>query len=61
VPVFGAAVAIVVALSIEHPSGPNEDELFVAENQEMLVDMPMLEDLDTVEDFDAIASLDDAP
>ena len=61
IPAFGAAVAIVVALTIEQPNGPNDDELFVAENQEMLADMPMLEQLDAVEDFDAIAALEEAP
>lgn len=58
-PAFGAAMAIVVALTIDRT--PHPDELFIAENQEMLAEMDMLTMLDGVEDFETIAEMGEKP
>ena len=55
-PLAGAAVAALVAV-VFLPRGPSAEELFIAENAEMLRELDMMRELDAAEDFHVIANL----
>ena len=60
-PAAAAALAVAVGVVVLLPGPPSEDDLFIAQNQEMLAELDMLKDYDAVEtagdDFAVIASL----
>ena len=51
-----AAVLIAVTLFVREPR-PSDDDLFIADNQEMLAELDLVRDLDAVEDYDVIHQL----
>jgi anti-sigma factor RsiW len=56
-----AAVAAIASLALVfglQRRGPSEDELFVADNQEMLAQLDVVENLEALEDFAVISDLD---
>lgn len=56
-PALGGVAVAALALVIALPTEPTEDELFMAQHQEMLAELDLLRDLDAAEDFEVIAAL----